>query len=412
MLSMVTALFLSTSLGHADPSEVDVGVYGSWQTKMWNGETWLQQQRLHLRTSVEWDDVEVYIDLMDARVWGSEISHKTNKDTLANLYAGYVKFPIGTIGQVEHTLKVGRQEVILNDQRYFAPGPWALGGRSFDAVVLEGVWNTGQWRAALMQIDNGGTFTTTDDNGEVTATETSNGDQILIINAEQHYEKLKIKPYFIHQRNNATESNLDLQRRIYSPGLLITGKAKPIFYTLEGTYQWGMNSQIEEHLAWMGSGELGYQQDRFKASLYAEHNSGDGDPNDGVNNNLETFIGRYHGLRGWSDQVGGINLRDYALRVQLPVKDKITGKIEAHQFQMDQPTGNLYTFNSGLVGTADANNTNRNLGKELDLLLVHKPFAGIAMKWGHSIFMPEGAKQTFVGADPIHFSYLWMTVQK
>ncbi len=411
MIALFSLMTLMQSV-NAEPSTVDVGVFGSWQTKVFNGETWLQQQRLHLRTTLEWDDVEAHVDLVDARVWGSEISHTTNKDTLANLYAGYVKFPLGTVGSVEHTLKVGRQEIILNDQRYFAPGYWALGGRSFDAVVLTGEWKSGHWRGALLQLNNGGTYTRPETECTSDCSVTSQGDQILLVNGVQQWDNLSLKPYFIHQRNNPSEQNLDLFRRIYSPGLLLSGSASNVFYKAEGTYQWGMNSETETHLAWMGAGELGYQKDRFKASAYGEINSGDGDPNDGVNNNVEAFIGRYHGLRGWSDQVGGINLRDYSVRLQIPIKDKLVSKIEAHQFQMDQPTGNLYSFNSGIVGTATTNNSERNLGKELDLLLVHKPFDGMVFKWGHSIFLPEGAKQTIAGSDPIHFSYLWMTVQK
>jgi hypothetical protein len=141
-------------------------------------------------------------------------------------------------------------------------------------------------------------------------------------------------------------------------------------------------------------------------------NSGDGDTTDGVDNNFEGFIGRFHGLRGWSDQVGATNLRDYSVRLQIPLRENLLSKIEGHQFQMDNPTGNLYTFNGEVIGTANASNTERNLGKELDLLLVHKIHDGVSMKWGHSIFMPEGAKQDFAGSDPIHFSYLWMTVQQ
>ena len=406
-------LLLSTvTIAFAEPKSVDIGVYGSWQSKLFDGETWLQQQRIHLRSDIEWDGIGVHVDLMDARVWGSELSYKTNKDTLANLYAGYVKIPLGTIGGIEHTLQMGRQEIILNDQRYFAPGAWALGGRSFDALVVKGIWNDGSWQIAALQLNNGGTYTRSETDCTENCDVTSHGDHIVILNAIQRFDNLNIKPYFIHQRNNPSEINLDAHRRIYSPGVLISGAIESGFYRMEGTYQWGQHSSTEDHLAWMGAGELGFQKDRFKVSLYGEHNSGDNNTNDGVNNNLETFIGRYHGLRGWSDQVGGINLRDYSVRFQLPLNPKWVSKIEAHQFQMDQVTGNLYAFNSGLIGAASQNNTDRNLGKELDLLFVHKPFDGIAMKWGHSIFMPEGAKQDFVGSEPIHFSYLWMTVQK
>ena len=158
MLSL--PILLSTyNIVFAEPKSVNTGVYGSWQSKLFDGETWLEQQRLHPRSDIEWDGIGVHVDLMDARIWGSELSHKTNKDTLANLYAGYVKIPLGTIGGVEHTLQMGRQEIILNDQRYFATGAWALGGRSFDALVVKGIWDEGSWQLAALQLNNGGTYT-------------------------------------------------------------------------------------------------------------------------------------------------------------------------------------------------------------------------------------------------------------
>ena len=140
---LISALLLNTlNFAVAEP-QTDVGVYGSWQTLVFGSNSWRQQQRVHLRTSVKWDNAEAYIDFMDARIWGSEINYKTNKDTLANLYQGYVRFPVFTLGGVKHTVQIGRQEFVLNDQRHFAPGFWALGGRSFDAAVLKGKWETG-----------------------------------------------------------------------------------------------------------------------------------------------------------------------------------------------------------------------------------------------------------------------------
>ena len=67
-----------------------------------------------------------------------------------------------------------------------------------------------------------------------------------------------VKPYFIHQRSNP---EVDVYRRIYSPGVLLTGKSDSLFYKAEGTYQFGQESDDEAHLAWMGVGELGYQKD-------------------------------------------------------------------------------------------------------------------------------------------------------
>ena len=406
---LFSALLLSTFNVVAAEPQTDIGVYGSWQTLVFGTDSWRQQQRVHLRTSVKWDNAEAYIDFMDARIWGSEINYKTNKDTLANLYQGYVRFPVFTLRGVQHTLQVGRQEFILNDQRHFAPGAWALGGRSFDAAVLKGKWDTGYWRAAVMQLTNGATFLSGDPNCVEDCSFTTDGNLMYIVHGENNWNNFSVKPYFIHQRSNP---EVDVYRRIYSPGVLLTGQRDSIFYRAEGVYQFGQESDDEAHLAWMGVGELGYKKDRFKLSAYGEINSGDGDPNDDVSNNFEGFIGRYHGLRGWSDQVGATNLRDYSLKLQIPLNDNLISKIEGHQFQMDQATGNLYTFNGAVSGTASPDNTERNLGKELDLLVVHKLYDGITMKWGHSIFLPEGAKQEFVGDEPIHFSYLWMTVKQ
>ena len=91
-MSLPILLFSMLNTSIAEPT-TDVGVYGMWQTFVFNGDSWRQQQRIHLRTSIQWDNVEAYVDLMDARIWGSEINYKTNKDTLANLYQGYVRFP-------------------------------------------------------------------------------------------------------------------------------------------------------------------------------------------------------------------------------------------------------------------------------------------------------------------------------
>ena len=78
---------------------------------------------------------------------------------------------------------------------------------------------------------------------------------------------------------------------------------------------------------------------------------------------------------------------------------------------MDQASGSLYTFNSQNLGRVEGN-TETQLGKEVDVVLIHKPFQGVSLKWGHSVFLPEGAKVNYVGSEPVHFSYLWMVVNR
>ena len=78
---------------------------------------------------------------------------------------------------------------------------------------------------------------------------------------------------------------------------------------------------------------------------------------------------------------------------------------------MDVASGNLYTHNDVLIGSVE-DNSEVNLGKEMDLVLHQKPLEGTSIKWGHSVFIPEGAKVEFSGSDPIHFSYIWLVVNR
>ena len=169
---------------------------------------------------------------------------------------------------------------------------------------------------------------------------------------------------------------------------------------IEGTLQVGQAAPID-HQAWMGAGSW-YQKDRFKTSLYIEHNTGDADPTDSVDTAMESFIGRYHGLRGLGDQVGGTNLQDAALKITAPIQDKWTGHIQAHNFRMDQATGGLYTFNGQFTGRV-ADNTEKQLGQEVDLVLIHKPVQGVVVKWGHAVFLPEGLKLIMLVQTPFTF---------
>ena len=126
-MSLAIVLFSTLSTAKAEPT-TDVGVFGSWQTLVFNGDTWRQQQRIHLRTSIQWDSVEAYIDLMDARIWGSKSTTKPIKTPLANLYQGYVRFPVLTIGGVEHTVQVGRRNLFstIKDISPLDFGRWAV----------------------------------------------------------------------------------------------------------------------------------------------------------------------------------------------------------------------------------------------------------------------------------------------
>ena len=401
--------FANAETNSQNEDEVEVGFRGSWQTKRFTDGSALVQQGIHLRISKQWNGATAYVDFMDARVWGSEETYKTNKDQMANLYEGYVRLPIGSVGSVQHSLTVGKQEVVVNDERFLSKGSWGLYGRTFNAATIRGEWDTGFWQGGMIQLRNGGVYTSTCSGS--TCDIVSHGDLLWYWNGKAEFNEWSIQPYYLHQRENPTEADLSIHRRINSPGLRINGQINNLFTNIEGAYQFGKASKSIDHKAWMGVGELGYKKDRFSSSLYVEHNSGDDDLQDNVDRDFESFLGRYHGLRGWSDQVGGTNLRDIAFKIRVPVSKKRSGILHLHQFQMDKTNGNLYAFNKEKLGSSP-NNTESNLGKEVDVVFLQKPMKGVSVKWAHSVFFPEGAKVAYAGQDPIHFTYIWMVVDR
>ena len=102
-----------------------------------------------------------------------------------------------------------------------------------------------------------------------------------------------IRPYLLHLRENATADNLNIERRITNTGFRVEGTHPNAFYTLDGAIQTGQASSTITHQAWMGVAELGFKKDRFKSSIYLEHNSGDQDPTDKIDQDFESFLGEH-----------------------------------------------------------------------------------------------------------------------
>jgi hypothetical protein len=394
----------------AETPVVQTGYRGSWQGFRMNDGSTSVQQGIHLRVHGQWaGGVETYVDIMDGRVWGSETTPKTNKDQFANLYEGYLRLPFGTVNGYHQTLTVGKQEVVVNRERFLSRGNWGLYGRSFNGIVFRGRKDEESWQAGFLQLRDGDVYETTCAGQACSVV--SHGDLLWFANWDTNWGDLDVQPYYLHLRENQTDTDWTIERRIHSPGVKLQQNWTSWFVMGDAAWQWGQASSTKEHQAWMAVGEIGYQKNKWKSSLYIEHNSGDGDLEDSIDQNFESFFGAYHGLRGWMDIVGGTNLQDAALRIQFPIVDHWTGIAHAHNFRMPEPTGQLYRHNKNVIGIGTGND-NPSLGQELDLIVLHKPLPGVSIKWAHSIFFPKGIKTETLGEEPIHFSYVWLVVDR
>jgi hypothetical protein len=89
-----------------------------------------QRSRLNFNYSSE--KLQAFIALQNVRVWGDVNTLSAIDINGTTLHAGWAK----AILNQQFSIKVGRQEVIYDDQRIFGNVDWAQTGRSHDALIL------------------------------------------------------------------------------------------------------------------------------------------------------------------------------------------------------------------------------------------------------------------------------------
>jgi hypothetical protein len=126
-----------------------------------------------------------------------------------------------------------------------------------------------------------------------------------------------------------------------------------------------------------------------------------------VLSDFDLALGRNHYLRGHADQVYGANTRDLGLEVNSKVADKIKARLQAHLFQLTEPTGRWRRNGHKDVGTGFLkHNDDPNLGVEVDALLAYKPQPGVKISGGYAYFQPIGAGAELAGQDPMHYLFM------
>lgn len=120
-----------------------------------------QRTRLNFGYGSKW--IDLYVSLQDIRVWGS-----TPQMTMADGASTWLHQAYG-VGKVAKWMdvKVGRQEIILDDSRIFGNVDWAQQARSHDAVLLRfspddktKIWVAGAYNQSAMNL-KGNTYLTT-----------------------------------------------------------------------------------------------------------------------------------------------------------------------------------------------------------------------------------------------------------
>lgn len=343
----------------------------------------------------------VFLQLQDVRFWGEEAS--TLGDYNANnfdLHQGWGELYLGDVAKI----KIGRQEMMYDNQRILGNVDWSQQGRVFDAAKLVATHNivtiTG-WYSLLVDED---LYPNSD----------------IIAKNVDHWEAysghIRLTPfeYFNASVIYIGDADSNLRRYRNTFGLYIDGKALGLTYSLEGYYQIGQwdaatnmiyrDPDAQENLLSIGRTEMAIDAHMFAVrvdytsdvllnpgvGLWFEWLSGDNDPTDDNYRTFDTLFATNHKFYGIMDlftnipvHTTGLGLLDAGAKIHILA-------FEAFGFDADY---HYFALAKGDV------NDDKELGHEVDLVANLKFNDYAAVQWGYGVFMPSEAMELIRGGD-------------
>ena len=304
-------------------------------------------------------NVRVFVQLQDVRLWGEEENTLTDfrADNL-DLHQGYLE--LRSSGSERLSLRLGRQELNLGEQRLIGAVDWTQQARSFDGVRL-GI---------------NGDFGSVDAFGYVLGDATAPNIQQdrSLLGLYVHIDRLGLGTLDIYGFLNQVEDIAETEQTTL--GLRFAGQQSVITYRAEVSYQTGKRSG-QDVAAFMLAGQIGASLAGGKAglTLWYDYLSGDDDPSDSDIKVFDTLFATNHLFYGLADlflnipvHTAGLGLQDAAVKGTYAPIPELRLNADVHSF---------FLAKEGAF-------TSRHLGEEIDLTAVHRYSQNVTLVGGLS----------------------------
>ncbi len=360
--------------------------------------------RLHVNYEVT-PDIAAFVQIQDARLFGGEVSTVSN-DNLLDLHQGYVG--IKNLGPA--SLIVGRQELFFGDQRLVGHLGWFNTGRSFDGLRVT-------YMAAPVRIDVWGVspkvYGTNTSANPTVAPSNREHQEFYGVHASIKTAPVTVEPYVMYllDGGNAGELNAAgtaLLSPITAPaargqnrvtvGLRADGKAaaEAIDFTGEAAYQTGSmdargttpKSDISAHAFALKAGYTAPVAMKPRIGVEYDRASGDSDPTDDKFETFENLFPTNHPFYGFMDYVGWRNMQDMRLSLSLKPTASSGVSLDYHRFSLAEEDDNWYAASGAVFRTTPVNNTESDLGQEIDLVAHLMVKEKLRIEVGYGRFMP------------------------
>ena len=323
-----------------------------------------------------------------------------------DLRQGYVE--LGSSDKPTFTLRVGRQELVLGEQRLVGHLNWTNTARSFDAAKLtikHGNYKVDAFASSVVVLKEGSFDKSSGGNNLHGAYGTI---EKLIPNAT-------IEPYVLWRvgRGTRTEAGAPgvLSRPVY--GGRIVGKLPgSLDYGAEMVGQTG-SVGTDTIRAWAGHWVTGYTLPKVKKTtrIVAEYNyaSGDQSTTDGKQQTFDQLYPTGHDKYGLSDQVGWKNIHDVRSGVEFKATKKLSMNTFYHAWWLPSRTDALYNAAGAAIARVTAGTAGRFVGQEADIQGTYALRPELSLGGGFANIFPGTYLKNATPGKAYRFSYAMAT---
>lgn len=342
------------------------------------------------------ENVDFYIQAQDARDFGEEVAAGTGiaaDDEGLDIHQGYIDY--SNMGHSDFSFRLGRQEIILGDQRLVGAVGWSNTGRSFDGGVLT-FDNDHLWLSLIGAMTN----------------KTLAGDQQWfggLYGSWKEFPNGVLDVYYLALHDNdgaagsAAAGTGDTQS-VHTFGSRIKVEIDNTDFGVEGAAQlgkFGSNSIF----AYAGHAKAGYtwKNTALKPRVGFEGNYASGDTTGGRYTRFNNLSGTEHDKYGLIDAAVWSNLIDGSGGVSIS-PENWTASLDYHLLMVANESDAF-----GFGGVAGAAGRRDLAGHEIDTTVGHTLNDYAKLLLGYSILIPGGFLRDAGVTTTSHLGYLQAT---
>ncbi len=357
----------------------------------------LLRTRVHVRARPA-DDVQLFVQVQDARVWGGEDPARARgtmdgRAPALDLHQAY--FRLNDVLTPGLSVQVGRQELVYGNERLVGAVGWSNVGRTFDAAVLSYAAERGRLDAFAARL--------------VGSTGTAQGQSLYGLYGtyplapNHHADVLLLYDNDTTPVEGGPDAGKDRLARL-TGGVYLHGRPGRFDYEVEAYFQTGKapggdggRIDIRASLLSLAAGVRPDPEGRLRLGLLYTRLSGDDDPTDDRTETFNTLFATNHKFYGFMDFFPGrlnppAGLQDAAFRLGFAAAPRWHLSADVHHFAMAADLPGKTTY-----------------GQEVDLTARHRYNDHVTLVGGASAFFPGGVLTQTGQDDTAYWLYL-MTV--